>query len=81
MRVCIYIYIYTIFFARSPSLKHRDLSRAVSIQKKKKKERVLSIAAMKKKRQTFDIYQKYIGKRELSLSNNLSWQAFISFVI
>ena len=80
MRVCIYIYIYTIFFVRSPSLKHRDLSRAVSIQKKKKK-RVLSIAAMKKKRQTFDIYQKYIGKRELSLSNNLSWQAFISFVI
>ena len=75
-----YIYIYTIFFARSPSLKHRVLSRAVSIQKKKER-RVLSIAAMKKKRQTFDIYQKYIGKRELSLSNNLSWQAFISFVI
>ena len=77
MHVCIYIY--TIFFARSPSLKHRVLSRAVSIKKKKK--RVLSIAAMKKKRQTFDIYQKCIGKRELSLSNNLSWQAFISFVI
>ena len=47
--VCVYIYIYTIFFVRSPSLKHRDLSRAVSIQKKKKKK-FLSIAAMKKKK-------------------------------
>ena len=38
--LCVYIYIYThtIVFARSPSLKHRVLSRAVSIKKKKKKE-------------------------------------------